>query len=43
MFKLKKLDKNKIYKLLETKYQLVPLEKNLFSKAIQKWDEELKI
>jgi protein-tyrosine phosphatase len=43
MFKLKKLDKNKIYKLLETKYQLVPLEKNLFSRAIQKWDEELKI
>jgi protein-tyrosine phosphatase len=43
MFKLKKLDKNKIYKLLETKYQLIPLEKNLFSRAIQKWDEELKI
>jgi protein-tyrosine phosphatase len=43
MFKLKKLDKNKIYKLLETKYQLVPIEKNLFSIAIQKWDEELKI
>jgi len=43
MFKLRKLDKNKVYKLLETKYQLVPLEKNLFSTAIQKWDEELKI
>lgn len=43
MFKLRKLDKNKVYKLLETKYQLVPIEKNLFSRAIQKWDEELKI
>lgn len=43
MFKLKKLDKNKIYKLFQTKYQLVPIEKNLFSRAIQKWDEELKI
>jgi protein-tyrosine phosphatase len=43
MFKLRKLDKNKVYKLLETKYQLVPIEKNLFSIAIQKWDEELKI
>ena len=43
MFKLRKLDKNKIYKLLETKYQLVPIEKNLFSRAIQKWDEELQI
>jgi protein-tyrosine phosphatase len=43
MFKLKKLDKNKIYKLLKTKYQMVPIEKNLFSRAIQKWDEELKI
>jgi protein-tyrosine phosphatase len=42
MFKLKKYDKNKIYKLLETKYQMVPIEKNIFSKAIQKWDEELK-
>jgi protein-tyrosine phosphatase len=43
MFKLRKLDKNKIYKLLETKYQLVPIEKNCFSRAIQKWDEELQI
>ena len=43
MFKLRKLDKNKIYKLFQTKYQLVPIEKNLFSRAIQKWDEELKI
>jgi protein-tyrosine phosphatase len=43
MFKLRKLDKNKVYKLLETKYKLVPIEKNLFSIAIQKWDEELKI
>jgi protein-tyrosine phosphatase len=43
MFKLRKLDKNKVYKLLETKYQLVPIEKNLFSIAIQKWDEEMKI
>jgi protein-tyrosine phosphatase len=43
MFKLRKLDKNKVYKLLETKYQLVPIEKNLFSAAIQKWDEEMKI
>ena len=43
MFKLRKLDKNKIYKLLKTKYQIVPIEKNLFSIAIQKWDEELKI
>jgi protein-tyrosine phosphatase len=43
MFKLRKLDKNKVYKLLETKYKLVPIEKNLFSTAIQKWDEELKI
>jgi len=43
MFKLKKYDKNKIYKLLETKYPMVPIEKNIFSSAIQKWDEELKI
>ena len=43
MFKLRKLDKNNIYKLLKTKYQIVPIEKNLFSIAIQKWDEELKI
>jgi protein-tyrosine phosphatase len=43
MFKLRKLDKNKVYKLMETKYKLVPIEKNLFSIAIQKWDEELKI
>lgn len=43
MYKLVNLDKNKIYKLLETKYQIVSLEKNLFSRAIQKWDEELKI
>ena len=43
MFKLRKIDKNKIYKLLETKYQMVPIEKNLFSRAIQKWDEEMKI
>jgi protein-tyrosine phosphatase len=43
MFKLRKLDKNKVYKLLETKYQMVPIEKNLFSIAIQKWDEEMKI
>jgi protein-tyrosine phosphatase len=43
MFKLRKLDKNKIYKLLKTKYQIVPIEKNLFSRAIQKWDEEMKI
>lgn len=42
MFKLKTYDKNKIYKLLETKYQMVPIDKNIFSKAIQKWDEELK-
>jgi protein-tyrosine phosphatase len=43
MFKLRKIDKNKIYKLLETKYQMVQIEKNLFSRAIQKWDEEMKI
>ena len=43
MFKLRKLEISKIYKLFETKYQLVPLEKNIFYKAIQKWDEELKI
>jgi protein-tyrosine phosphatase len=43
MYKLRKLDKNEIYKLLGTKYQMVPLEKNLFSSAIQKWDEEMKI
>jgi protein-tyrosine phosphatase len=43
MFKLKKIDKNNIYKLLQSKYQIVPIEKNIFSKAIQKWDEEIKI
>ena len=43
MFKLKKIDKNEIYKLLQTKYKMVEIEKNLFSSAIQKWDEELKI
>jgi len=43
MFKLRNLDKNKIYKLLETKYQMVPIEKHLFSNAIQKWNEELQI
>ena len=43
MYKLRKKDKNEIYKLLATKYQMVPIEKNLFSIAIQKWDEELKI
>ena len=43
MYKLRKKDKNEIYKLLATKYQMVPLEKNLFSSAIQKWDEEMKI
>jgi protein-tyrosine phosphatase len=43
MFKLKKIDKNNIYNLLQSKYQIVPIEKNLFSRAIQKWDEEMKI
>jgi protein-tyrosine phosphatase len=43
MYKLRKKDKNEIYKLLATKYQMVPLEKNLFSTAIRKWDEEMKI
>jgi|LakMenEpi03Aug12_release.lakeMendotaPanAssembly.Ray.scaffolds.fasta_scaffold1173298_1 protein-tyrosine phosphatase len=43
MFKLRKLETSKIYKLLETKYQMVSFEKNLFYKAIKKWDEELKI
>jgi protein-tyrosine phosphatase len=43
MYKLRKKDKNEIYKLLATKYQMVPLEKNVFSTAIRKWDEEMKI
>jgi len=43
MYKLRKIDKTQIYKLLATKYQMVPLEKNLFSTAIRKWDEEMKI
>lgn len=43
MYKLKKIDKNEIYKLLGSKYQMVPIEKNVFSNAIRKWDEELKI
>ena len=43
MYKLKKIDKTEIYKLLATKYQMVPLEKNVFSTAIRKWDEEMKI
>ena len=43
MYKLRKKDKNEIYKLLATKYQMVPLEKNAFSTAIRKWDEEMKI
>ncbi len=43
MYKLRKKDKTEIYKLLATKYQMVPLEKNVFSIAIRKWDEEMKI
>ena len=43
MYKLKKIDKNEIYKLFGTKYQMVPIDKNVFYNAIQKWDEELKI
>jgi len=43
MYKLRKKDKNEIYKLLATKYQMVPLEKNVYSTAIRKWDEEMKI
>jgi protein-tyrosine phosphatase len=43
MYKLRKIEKKVIYKLLATKYQMVPLEKNVFSTAIQKWDEEMKI
>jgi protein-tyrosine phosphatase len=43
MYKLRKKDKNEIYKLLATKYNMVPLEKNVFSTAIRKWDEEMKI
>lgn len=43
MYKLRKIDKTEIYKLLATKYQMVPLEKNIFSTAIRKWDEEMKI
>lgn len=43
MYKLRKKDKNEIYKLLATKYQMVQLEKNAFSTAIRKWDEEMKI
>ena len=43
MYKLRKMDKNEIYKLFGTKYQMVPLEKNVFSTAIRKWDEEMKI
>jgi len=43
MYKLRKIDKTQIYKLLATKYQMVPLEKNVFSTAIRKWDEEMKI
>jgi protein-tyrosine phosphatase len=43
MYKLRKKDKTEIYKLLATKYQMVPLEKNVFSTAIRKWDEEMKI
>jgi len=43
MYKLRKIDKTQIYKLLATKYQMVPLEKNIFSTAIRKWDEEMKI
>ena len=43
MYKLRKIDKIQIYNLLATKYQMVPLEKNIFSTAIRKWDEEMKI
>jgi protein-tyrosine phosphatase len=43
MYKLRKIDKTEIYKLLRTKYEIVPLEKNFFSVAIRKWDEEMKI
>lgn len=43
MYKLRKIEKTEIYKLLATKYQMVPLEKNVFSTAIRKWDEEMKI
>jgi protein-tyrosine phosphatase len=43
MYKLRKIEKNEIYKLLATKYQMVSLDKNVFSIAIQKWDEEMKI
>lgn len=43
MYKLRKMDKTEIYKLFGTKYQMVPLEKNVYSSAIRKWDEEMKI
>jgi protein-tyrosine phosphatase len=43
MYKLRKKDKIEIYKLLSTKYQMVPLEKNVFSTAIRKWEEEMKM
>lgn len=43
MYKLRKKDKIEIYKLLATKYQMVPFDKNIFSTAIRKWDEEMKI
>ena len=43
MYKLRKMDKTEIYKLFGTKYQMVPLEKHVYSSAIRKWDEEMKI
>ena len=43
MYKLKKLNHNEIYKILETKYQMVQMDKHVFLDAIRKWNEELKI
>ena len=43
MYKLRKLNHYEIYKILETKYQMVQIKKHVFLDAIRKWNEELKI
>ena len=43
MYKLRKLNHYEIYKILETKYQMVQIKKHVFLDAIRKLNEELKI
>ena len=38
-----KMDYQKLYSILETKYPLVQIKKHIFKDALQKWNEELSI